>query len=544
MKSTGKPFCRLVFLQDGVQRVHALGEEPVVLGRSSGCDIVLSHESVSRRHAQVTYKDGLWILTDLNSKNGVRVNTYRVSQQALADGDRIDIGAARITAEIGSDSAVAEANVVFEESTRPGRLHTEVIEMTGLRSGRFASSDTYEASDPDATRMDPVQQEPHTLQLLVREAAEVLLSCDSLDETLERILALVFDKLPVERGVICLYDAETNTAQPKVMRTRDGAPDDPVTISTKIVDEVIEHQRALLVQDTAMDERFVSAESIVAMEIHSAMCAPLYHDRVVGFIYVDRQSDRSRFTASHLQALSTLAALSAVGVEQASLRDEIRREQEIRAHLARYSSPAVVDQIIREPEIAQHMVAEEGEVTVLFADLTGFTSMSERMRPSEVVQMLNRVFERLTDAIFTYEGTLDKFRGDGLMAFFGAPLKMPNHAALAVESALLMQECLDQINAESPEHAQLRMRIGINSGVVTVGDIGSTRRRDYTVIGDVVNTASRLESFVARPGQVVIGPDTYAQLEDRFLCEPLEEVQLKGKRHLVRPYLVRGPRSE
>jgi len=524
--------------------VNTLGEEPVVIGRSSGCDIVLRHESISRRHAQITFKDGRWILTDLNSKNGVRINTYRVSQETLRDNDRIDVGAARFYVELGSESPIAQANVVFEEENqRP--LHTEVIEMTGFDDLWGSVSQTAESPptlQPDAAGDTSPTHEPRRLQSLVNEAAEALLSCDSLDETLERILALVFDNLPVERGVICLYDEERDATEPKVMRTREGVPNEPIGISTKIVNDVIKRKQALLVQDTAMDERFVSADSIISMQIHSAMCAALYHGgSVVGFIYVDRQSDRSRFRATHLQALSTLAALSAVAVEKAALRDEIHREQEIRRHLTRYSSPAVVDRIIREPGISQHMVAEEGDVTVLFADFTGFTAMSESMRPSEVVQMLNRVFERLTEAIFAYEGTLDKFRGDGLMAFFGAPLVMPNHAALAVESALLMQELLSEINAAGvSEGGLLRMRIGINSGLVTVGDIGCPQRRDYTVIGDVVNIASRLESSVAQPGQVVIGQGTYMRLDDRFDCHPLEEVQLRGKKQAVLPYLVRG----
>jgi adenylate cyclase len=272
------------------------------------------------------------------------------------------------------------------------------------------------------------------------------------------------------------------------------------------------------------------------------MCAPLYRDgRVIGFIYVDRQKPERSFETEHLQALSTLAVLSAVAVEQAALRDKIRQETEIRARLARYSSPAVVERIVQAPGMGSRaMVAEEGEVSVLFADLSGFTSMAEQMAAGEVVQVLNQVFERLTEAVFALDGTLDKFRGDGMMAFFGAPLRLRDHAERAVEAALRMQEMLEEWNQYSPDAHQLAMRIGINSGSVIVGDIGSPQRKDYTVIGDVVNIASRLESFVAEPGQVVIGHETHHRLGETFLCQALEEVRLRGKRQVVRPYLVLG----
>jgi adenylate cyclase len=275
------------------------------------------------------------------------------------------------------------------------------------------------------------------------------------------------------------------------------------------------------------------------------MCAPLYRNgRVVGFIYVDQQSELNQFSTQQLQTLSTLAILSAVAVEQSALRDSVRHEQDVRRRLTRYSSPAVVDRVIAASIVdhgvraqdAAEMVAEEGDVTVLFADLIGFTSLAENRHPKEVVDVLNRIFDRLTEEVFALEGTLDKFRGDGMMAFFGAPLAMPDHAARAVECALNMQARLAELNAETNDLPEIAMRVGINSGAVIVGDIGSPQRKDYTVIGDVVNTASRLESAVAKPGQVVMGHATWELVRDSFECQELPAVPVKGRRQLVRPY--------
>jgi adenylate cyclase len=549
--------CRISYRDSlGDESTIVVGVRPVCIGRAQHCDLILGHESVSREHAKILRTNAGWVISDLGSKNGLKINTYRTRQQQLRDGDCIDIGTAKLWVEIGPLSPTGKARVVFQQESAGHRA--EVLDMDRFDS-LFASSPglgiplSPEASRSDGPALKPREQsaslgapvsleEPVGLLGVFSQAAEALLTCDGLDQTLERILKLVFDNVTADRGVICLYDEETDTMEPKVMRTRQGVPDEPIVISTNIANDCIKNRQSLLVKDANVDARFGGADSIIAMCIHSAMCAPLYRDgRVAGFIYIDQQSELHAFTARQLQTLSTLAILSAVAVEQAALREDVRREQEMRSRLARYSSPAVVERIIHDPDVAERgMSAEEGDITVLFADITSFTSLAERLAPREVVEVLNQIFERLTEEVFALEGTLDKFRGDGMMAFFGAPLAMPDHAARAVECALRMQARLAELNAESTSTRDFAMRIGINSGPVVVGDIGSPQRKDYTVIGDVVNTASRLESSIAEPGQVVIGHATYERVRARFECEALPEVFVKGKRHRVRPYLAVG----
>jgi adenylate cyclase len=525
--------------EDGDEvRVEVTGEN-FLIGRGPSCSLILTDESVSRRHAQISWSAKGWTISDLGSKNGIKVNTYRAVQQLLHDGDRIDVAGVRLYVRMAAQGQTARANVVFE--TDDTRRHTEVFDVARLDSllGTPESPKLGESSPLIAVSNDFDDAEPGLR--LFSDAAESLISCDSLDETLERILELVFDNLPAERGVICLYDEENEETSPQVMRTREGSSHEPIRISSHIANDVITRKQSLLVNDPLRDERFGGAESVIMLNIRSAMCAPLYRrGRVIGFVYVDRQSTQDPFTTTHLHALSTLGILSAVAVEQASLRDGLRREQDIRTRLARYSSPAVVDRIVSDSSESATMSTEEADVTVVFADLTGFTTMAETLEPGETVRVLNQVFERMTEAIFEFEGTLDKFRGDGLMAFFGAPLHLPDHAQCAVAAAVRMQELLAELNSYS-EDRQLQMRIGINSGNVVVGDIGSPQRKDYTVIGDMVNTASRLESSVALPGEVVIGEETWRRVRGRFDCEPLEPARLKGKRKLVQPYKVLGP---
>jgi adenylate cyclase len=545
--------CKISYSWNGEECSLIIGEGSIVLGRSPECDLVLHDESISRRHAQITSEAGGWTITDLGSKNGLKLNTFHTTGQELCNGDRIDVGAVRLYVEIGPAPATSPAKVVFEAEPGPAR-RTEVLDMDELDLLLGSSSADLPLRSPEIQQPpDPLlRSEPSLpaeaggLRHLFSEAADALLICNTLDETLERILALVFNNLSVERGVICLYDEETDTTVPKVMRTSQGIPDEPIVISSNIANDVIKRRQSLLVQDTNLDPRFGGAESVIAMKIHSAMCAPLYRQgRVVGFIYVDQQSEFHPFTAAQLQTLSTLAIFSAIAVETAALRDSVRHEQELRSRLERYSSPAVVDKIIKAAFVPDRcdMAADVSDVTVLFADITNFTSMAESLRPTEVVQVLNQIFERLTEAIFDLDGTLDKFRGDGMMAFFGAPLPLPDHAVRAVEAALRMQEMLSDLNRDSSSDRQITMRIGINSGSVVVGDIGSPARKDYTVIGDPVNIASRLESSVAQPGQVVIGGATYERVHSNFHCRPFEEVRLKGKQQIERPYLVVGRKT-
>jgi adenylate cyclase len=185
-------------------------------------------------------------------------------------------------------------------------------------------------------------------------------------------------------------------------------------------------------------------------------------------------------------------------------------------------------------------VPEVKEVSILFADIVGFTTMSEKMSPSQVALLLNDYLSRMTDVIFKYEGTLDKFIGDAIMAVFGAPLDMPDHASRSVKAALEMQERLAEFNSEHKEGPHLRIRIGINSGKAVAGEIGSINKKEYTVLGDTVNTASRLESSVAKPGMVVIGQNTHEMVLGQFECKSLGSFTLKGKEKEVSVFEVLG----
>ena len=257
------------------------------------------------------------------------------------------------------------------------------------------------------------------------------------------------------------------------------------------------------------------------MDIRSAICVPLYHQGyVTGVIYVDSQRDAGPLGNPDLEVLTVLGLMVAAGIAQISLRNDVARERSMRHRLARYNSPHVVEQIMKlAPRQEDEMLAEEYDVSVLFADITGFSALAESWSAAEVVRVLNLVFERWTANVFQRDGTLDKYIGDAVMAVFGAPLRQTDHAPRAVATALAMQQTLEDLNRLRPQEPPLMLRIGINSGRVIAGDIGSPVHKSYTVIGDVVNIASRLETSVALPSQIVIGQATYEQVREHYVCE-------------------------
>jgi adenylate cyclase len=155
-----------------------------------------------------------------------------------------------------------------------------------------------------------------------------------------------------------------------------------------------------------------------------------------------------------------------------------------------------------------------------------------------VALLLNDYLSRMTDAVFKYEGTLDKYIGDAVMAVFGAPIDMPDHAERSVRCAIEMHERLEESNQERRDGLKLALRIGVNTGRAVAGEIGSIVKTEYTVLGDTVNTAARLQSSVALPGTIAIGPNTYEAVKHIAQCRCLGPQALKGKEQVVTAYLV------
>ncbi len=538
---------RLTYQDGETPQSFTFASGDVVIGRSPDCQIVLRDFGISRNHAKVVVSEaGDARIMDLKSKNGTQVNGVPIVEAPLRDGDRILLGKFELTFAKALESKVVldDAKPLSEEA---GTIIRSVGELSRLLTGAGAAKTPLDALKPAPVDLQEIEKSNRILKVLT-QVAETLIAVRPVEEVLHQVMDIVFEHMPADRGFLMLEDEEVaDKLVPMVVKHRaGGGGEGRITVSKSIANRVMHDRVSILTSDALVDPRFGAGDSIRFHGIRSAMCAPLWNkDKVIGIIHVDSPMLTNCFTVNDLDLLTALANYAAVAVERARLNQKIVAEEKKRERLGRFLSPNVASRILAASDHGAELGAPEvREVTILFADISGFTAMSETMSPSTVALLLNDYLSRMTDVIFKYEGTLDKYIGDAIMAIFGAPIDMPDHAARAIRAALAMQERLAEWNSERKEgHPARSIRIGINSGNAVAGEIGSVKKKEYTVLGDTVNTASRLESSVAKPGSVVIGANTLKLVEGLFETRPLGSFKVKGKALEVPAYEVLSVRN-
>jgi adenylate cyclase len=226
--------------------------------------------------------------------------------------------------------------------------------------------------------------------------------------------------------------------------------------------------------------------------------------------------------------------LSFLAVIVYRIMTEEKDKRRIRDMFGKYVSPSVVDQILQNPP---ELGGVDKELSVFFSDIRGFTTLSESMTPQELINHLNRYLTAMTDVIMQFQGTLDKYIGDAIMCFWGAPLPQPEHALLACKCALRQMEVLGELNATLPPERRLAVGMGINSGIMTVGNMGSLGRMNYTLTGDNVNLGARLEGTNKQyMTNIIISEYTYGLVKGRVLARELDNIRVKGKNKPVQIY--------
>jgi adenylate cyclase len=278
--------------------------------------------------------------------------------------------------------------------------------------------------------------------------------------------------------------------------------------------------------------------------IRSSMAVPLLHSgELFGIMLLDSQVATNAFTEKDLQLFQNVANQAAIAIQNSLYARKLEQEAVTRERFQRLLSPQIAQQVI-EGKVEIKKGGEARQTTVLFSDIRGFTAMSERSSPQVIVDMLNEYFELMVEVIFKYEGTLDKFVGDEIMALFGAPVSHPDDPARAVRTALEMVEVLGQLNETRRRRGdpEIQIGIGINTGEVVAGYLGSSKALAYTVIGDTVNTGARLCSL-AKAGQIIISQNTYEHVRDAFEVVELPPTHVKGKSEALKVYNVIGERK-
>ncbi|HVS02131.1 MAG TPA: FHA domain-containing protein, partial [Thermoanaerobaculia bacterium] len=454
-------------LIDGRECLFPLERDEVRLGRGSDNDLVLPDFSVSRRHAALRREGGGWFLYDLKSTNGVQVNGLTVKKAPLRSNDRLKIGIFEFAVEgDASDVSGATRTAAVAPKPPPGaHPGTSISSATIVRRLADFSADygleetttrdlvTQRAKDSKRQVLD--QAYANTIFGILTRLARLLIQANAVDEVLDKVLAIAFEALQVDRGFILLRDDTSGELVCEVARIGDKVefrPGDEVPVSKTMLEAVMRERVALLTHDAQADQRLATGESIRIHQIRSAMCAPLWSgENIIGVMQVDSPFHAGTFNEGDLDLFTALANYTAVAVERIRYAERVEFEKQVRSRLERYHSPAVIELVLSQEGAA----VEEGRrrleparVTVLFADVVGFTTFAENEPPEEVAEVLEGYFTHSVEAIFSHGGTLDKFIGDCVMAFFGAPMAQQDHAARAVRAAIEVQRAIDGWNRD------------------------------------------------------------------------------------------------
>jgi adenylate cyclase len=515
---------KLEYMADEEQKVFYLAKDLVVIGKLPENDIELKDNTVSRQHCRLQRSGKSFKLADMNSTNGCYVNGRRVQSKSLEVGDKITIGRT-----ILSFLAIGKGESYRDSDDQKISLMVPLDELLKAEKKPKLKS-----------------EEPNFLASLTALGKSLIASQD-IEENFQKLGDLIFKFVQPEKIFIFYYDEKQNDIHLKYTYFMQARKDELVNISKTVALKAIHEKVAILSSNTRSDSRFDSSNSVIMYGINSAISVPIWtKDCIYGLIYVDTTSFSQVFCEKDLEIMSIIANFAGFSIEGINSLEKLNRERRLRARLERYHSPAVVTRLMefQDSNSGELMPYRESEASVLFMDIVKFTSRAEKMTPIEVGIFLNNFFTEMTEIIFKNNGTLDKFIGDAIMAIFGIPLEFANHAELALVTALEMMKKLEDINDRTAAENRIHVRIGIHSGKLISGDFGSPKRLDYTVLGNTVNIASRLESSVAGSDEIVVAETTYLATSQKFDFELLGEKKLQGISKPVKVYRVLGKKGD
>ena len=523
---------KLIVYCNDEQKVYKLAAFNSI-GRHPDNTIQIIDSILSNEHAHIVgAPDGGYLLRDLQSLNGTFIRGDRISEQKLEDGDEISMGSIRIVfvQNASEDNDLTRVTIV------PDLAENRIRQRITADNGEFAPE--HDIRDEQTLRRD------YERLRIGHELAKAVGAELDLDKLLPKILDKVFELVGAERGVLMLMDS-SGELFPAYVKSRHGKGDENnIVLSKTVTAEVIQNKAAVLSSDAALDKRFSGANSIIMQGIRSTMTVPLLHaDEMLGLMHLDSKIVTSAFTEKTLQICTSVASQAATAIQNARLAQRIEQEARTRAQISRLIPPSVVEQVIK-GELTIEKGGHLNEITMLYSDIRGFTAMSDGVPPEDVVNTLNQYFEVMVEVLFRHHGTLDKFVGDEIIGLFGAPIEMENHEYKAVDCAIDMLRSLEEFNRTRmlEDRPPIHIGIGVNTGNVITGSIGSTMALQYTAIGDAMNVAARLVG-VAKPGEIIISELTHSRIADRIEAQPLGPVRVKGKADEMQIFRVLGHRS-
>jgi len=532
-----------LFSTTGEQSIDLKPGRTLVVGRAVTSDVPIYDPTISRRHAEVSLTEGGVKVKDVGSSNGTFLNGARITEAIAGENDVITFG--KVAFRVKEVTAPAPRPKVVpplpsELGAKAGSTILRQLPVTN--SGGVPAIVQDSPSGPSHLRVSaPSLEERRQKKLeLLLEISKELSRQQELDRLLDKVVDFTFQIMNVDRVSILLLEDATGELVPKISKGRTAQSSASKHVPQSIARRVVEDRVAILSDNTPADERF-KGKSILIQSVRSAMCTPLIGtaQKVLGILYVDNLTAAHSFSDEDLEFLIAFGSLAAVAIENSQRSERLRHEALVLSNFQRYFAPNVAAEIAQQTGEVR-LGGQKRPVVIFFSDIRGFTTMSETMSPDDIATLLTEYFTEMVELVFEHGGTLDKFMGDAMLALWGAPIVHEDDADRAMQCALDQLTALEKLNRKWKDEGrpELGVGFGINFGEVFAGNIGSDRRLEYTVIGDAVNTASRLCANAGR-NEILISEPFYREIKHPPGVETLEPIQVKGKAKKVPVYRVK-----
>lgn len=485
----------------------------------------LKDEKVSAHHARITYIDGEYWIEDLGSTNGTWVNNKKIKDRIqLNPKSKVRIGGTTLTVEKAPQKS--KRPPVSHKKSTPDRTPDEMVKAT--------------EPVPDLFLAESLSKKAHHRLSVFCELSAALSEIDSLDSLATTLLTHLVKAFPhkgrsMSSGLLLGDDLVLKAHYPE---------NKPPTCSTSLARYVLKKKKACLWNVGAQAEVEKSA-SLFQHETQSAMYAPvIWKKEILGVLYADASMSEGLFDKEDLQLMQAISSQAAMFMKNLSLQQTLQREAYVKDRLLAQFPQKIAERLAEQPSRISIVSERVEKASVLFSDVRGFTKLSAKMEPDQVVKMLNDMFHDLTPIVLKYNGTIDKYMGDAIMAVFGCPDPDELQWDHAVQAALEMQEAILQLQKSRWGDSQIFcIGIGIHCGPVIHGFIGARERMEYTVIGSTINVASRY-CDAASPGEILISPAVYARLHNKVEVDhPARLIDTKHEGKL-KAYVVRSWRGK
>jgi class 3 adenylate cyclase len=543
---------------------YDLPEGTTHVGRADENDIVLSGDLVSRKHSRFHVAGNALVFEDLGSRNGSKLNGEKVvGKSPMKPGDVVAVGensmvvrqpttaetAATEMVDAGGGGAVRrfgrgvdvshavlmardiQDSVVRKVLDNSLPFEVESEPPVPDRVKRKGLSDTDENESAREVESDGPGAFPVAFNSLVMlyRVAERLATAPTLQAFLDDTTDTAMKRVGATTGVV-LVRHPTGVMVPAAVRHAKKLMKGEVPVSDAIVDSALAQGQAIAVADVRDDSRFAERDSVVLYGIDQVLCVPIGQKAPFdGVLYLNRTKVTEEPIEALLDVCTALAQLLQTAIAKFASRPP--SSDRLRGALERFHGPDIVERRVRDlsDQTAKLTQLEEKQVTVLFADIAGFTDLAFKLEPEKVAALLSELYRVATPLVFSFEGTVDKFVGDSVMALFGAPYGKGDDAIRAVRAGMALKAEWDRAMRARSQKERLKLKVGLTTGKVLAGTVGSEARLDYTAIGEPVNVASWLCQS-AEPGQVLITGKTLAAVGARFDVTPLGERPLLGSR--------------